>query len=157
MSCYCYNLLVSDHSTFLKSTFEDLGGPGTPNYCAEWLTTYSLAQFIVYGSALLVVGINMVAQEIFILVAQFERQWNSALENQSIFTLIFMQQFTNIGIILIFTDRNFLNQMEFDSDWYIQIGTQICFTMVIQTFSTKGSDLGRILFHLALRFFDRGF
>jgi len=50
------------------------------------------------------VTINVIAQEIFIFTAQQEKQYNTALENQSIFTLIFIQQYINIGIVLIFSD-----------------------------------------------------
>ena len=81
MSCFCYSSLIKDKTAFFDMNFQDLGGPDAPNYCSEWFTRYSWAQFIVYGSALLVVLINMIAQEIFIIVAQNEKQYNMALEN----------------------------------------------------------------------------
>ena len=66
-------------------------------------------------------------------MAKNEKQIYSAHENQSIFEYIFYQSYINIGIILIFTDLNakFLQYREFDTFWYIEIGSQLCFTMIV--------------------------
>ena len=36
-----------------------------------------------------------------------------------------------IGIVLMFTDEDFVRYKEFDTQWYIAIGSSICFTMVV--------------------------
>lgn len=91
------------------------------------------------------------------LTAQYEKQPSTALENKSIFELIFYQQFVNIGIILVLADTRFLRKGDFGTEWYISIGSSLCLTMVAQTFSTKGSDMFRIFCHLLYRYYDRGF
>lgn len=112
---------------------------------------------IILASSLIVVGINLVAQEIFVLTAQYEKQPSTAAENRSIFELIFYQQFVNIGIILVLADTRFLRSGDLGTEWYVSIGSSLCLTMVAQTFSTKGSDMFRIFCHFLYRYYDRGF
>jgi len=58
---------------------------------------------------------------------------------------------------MLIADRHWSFGSEFDTEWYIAIGSSICFTMLVQSFSTKGSDIFRILLHVLQRFYDRGF
>lgn len=141
MACFCYEQLLKDSANFVKNSVDFSEFGSKDKYCLDWLAKYSMSRIFLLGSSSIVIIINVIAQELFILTSRFERQVTTATENQSIFKLLFIQQFINIGIVLIMTDTNFHENYRFDSEWYVQTGSQLCFTMVVQTFSTKGSDL----------------
>lgn len=105
--------------------FTEFGDGNSKAYCLEWLKDYTFFTVVYRSSFLIVVILNFVAQEFFIVVARMEGQMYSAQENHSIFQYIFCQSFINIGINLIFTDERteFLKYMYFDTNWYLEVGT----------------------------------
>ena len=99
--------------------------------------------------------INVSSTFLFIALARFESQEETTLMNQSIFMLIFFQQFAAIGVVQIFSETN-ISSFQFNVPWYMGVGSALCFTMTLNMISTKASEVGIMCLKLVHRCFDRG-
>jgi hypothetical protein len=85
-------------------------------------------------------------------LAKAEGHETLTIQNRTVFFLIFVQQFTSIGVVQIFTETNFEG---FNITWYMTVGSSLCVSMMFNIFSTKLSELGNMFLILFTRCWDR--
>ena len=72
-------------------------------YCITWLKEYGKIQAQIVSFTLLVILINFIGQQIIIFACKNESNTSAVEESQSIFELVFFQQYICIGIVFLMT------------------------------------------------------
>lgn len=95
----------------------------------------------------------MLSTFLFIYLAKQENNKTLTIQNQRIFSLIFVQQFISVAIVQVYTEQDF----KFDTIWFSSVGTTLCMTVLINIFSTKVTDLLKVIKTFGKRLYDRFF
>lgn len=98
----------------------------------------------------------MIAEKLHIILAHNEKHYSSASEDYSLFTLLFIETYIGLGIILVFVDKNYGFNINLDQDWFFYNGTTLYLIMTAYIFSNKTIDIFEILYAKMIRFYDRG-
>ena len=147
MYCYCQTEMQTDFMNLFDLTFED-----NKMHCNEWWEEYKFVAIMMLVPSFFVQFMNLISMPLFIWLAQLEGQPTQSKENESIFILIFAQQFVNISIIQIFSEANFQG---FDTPWFMTVGSSLCFAMIMNIVSSKASETSILILNVFLRCIDR--
>ncbi len=78
MHCYCKAMFIKDKSFKAMdipfTNFTKDGKPDKTLYCQQWFYNYAFQNFMVVGTSLVVVVINIVASTILTLIVSIEKQ-----------------------------------------------------------------------------------
>ena len=151
MFCYCYNELTNNPFDFNEIDFTDIGQPDEEKYCDRFFDYFRIIQVYQSIPAGIIQVINIISTFIFIFMAKLEGQYTKTIMNNSIFNMIFLQEFFCVGVVQIYTEP----YKNFDVLWYMVAGTGLCLAMCISIFSTKASELGAMMITLLKRCLDR--
>ena len=100
--------------------------------------------------------LTVIAEKIHIILAHNEKHYSSASENYSLFTLLFIETYIGLGILLVFVDEKNGFNMNLDQDWFFYNGATLHLIMTAYIFSNKTIDILEIMFAGMKRFYDRG-
>jgi hypothetical protein len=151
MFCFCYNELVNDPFKFSAIDFTEFGDPAAEKTCDRFLGYFRIIQLYQSIPAAMIQFINIVSTFIFIFMAKLEGRYTKTIMNNSIFNMIFLQEFMCVGVVQIYTEP----YKNFDVLWYMVAGTGLCYAMCISIFSTKASELVSMMIKLLQRCYDR--
>ncbi len=152
MGCFCVNIMIDIIAT--EGVFD--GSETLMNeyaVCETFAQQYTIAQFLVVGAAGLVTVINVVLKATIKGMASFEHHASLSEETKAISSQIAITLFVNTAIIIMavnaYIEFDVLNAFgllqgtadDFDFSWYVNVGTAIITTMVINAITPHMSPL----------------
>ncbi|KAL4456640.1 hypothetical protein ABPG74_000747 [Tetrahymena malaccensis] len=159
--CYCKTQINEIFSGSLSQPYKGI--------CNDWLTSYTLSQFLPYAAVLCIVVINVIIQFLFQALSQFEK--HKLLDDQlkSFIIKTFVAQFINTGLILLLTNINFdittTGAMQFlfggnyddlSPEWFKNVGTVIILTLLINVVTAPMVSCFFVFLRALFKCCDRG-
>jgi hypothetical protein len=137
--------------------------------CVDWQFAYEFNFYLVIIAGAMIGMINVVCVVIFEMVAGFELCRSYAEMSGLQFTRIFIIQYMNICLVLIFADMSVGYTYEeigaiiltgkyrdFDSAWYFDVGAKITFAMLTNSIAPFFGRLAHVFVSILLRLLNRG-
>jgi hypothetical protein len=170
LHCYCRHWLEENGE--VASTFKEFKTVApqlevTP--CKDWEFAYNFSFYLIIIAGAMISMINVVCVVIFELVANFELCRDYAELSNLQFLRIFIIQYLNICLVLIFADMSVGytydeigyiilvgKYKDFDSAWYFDVGAKITFAMVTNSIAPFGGRLAHPIVSILLRLLNRG-
>lgn len=174
MHCFCLSKFGSDPAGFLKIRFEsaDPSDPTPKFYCEDWALSFFTQKFLVFGTSMIVVIINVIFCVIFELISRLEKHHTQNEQTLATFSKITVLQFVNISCIVLLINLTFKGSedyslfralpvlrgdySDFTVQWYNNVGATLCVTLTINIVTVH---IGKMLWcglRACLRCRDRG-
>lgn len=174
MHCFCLSKLASDPAGFINIRFEsvDPTSPEPKYYCKDWAYSYFTQRFLVFGTSVIIVIINVVICFIFELISRVEKHHTQNEQTLATFAKITVLQFINISLIVLLINftipgaeqETLLGILpvlrgeysDFTVQWYHNVGATLCVTLTISIISVHIGKMLWCCLRASLRCRDRG-
>ena len=143
------------------------------DWCVKYVYEYGQITGLTFGSVMLVIVINMVLKAFMKRLVKFERPLSKSGYSVSLSTKLFIVQLINTAVILLIVNGN-LNAMgvtdqtitvgglifvgdhdDFNSNWYVVVGSSLVLTMIVNLLTPTYSPLGNCVTRGMKRVSDR--
>ena len=172
LHCYClkaYNEnggdITSTYADFLKKDPNLVESP-----CVEWKFAFVYNFYLVIIAGAMIGILNSICVAIFEIIVIFEKCQTYMEFTKAQFERIFIVQYLNIALVLIFADFSLGyaeselglpilvgKHKDFDTAWFYDVGAKISFAMVTNSVSSFFGRLAHPLISIALRYYERDF
>lgn len=155
MGCYC-----DEHTTvwalwtliphnFNEISEEKLGKSDYWNYCGWLKLLWFLKEILLFFIKTSAVFINEIVAGFFLYLGKFQKKHTKIEEQETAFIQIFVQEFINMGIIVLATSFDYIGFKQamlgaiappqkvfdgFEPNWYMSYGNKICTFVFLSSF-----------------------
>ena len=155
MGCYCLQEMKKHPTHFMKIDFSDINSKDQTLYCEQWFYAYGTQNLIKYGSPVVIAVINLLVTLIFDGLGDFMKSPTVNQRTSSTFKKITVIQYFNIAVLTLLINMkvnvDFIDgwpvfngdYKDFDVSWYKNIGAQLSFTLLLNTFSPHVSKIAQ--------------
>lgn len=170
LHCYCRTWLETNGEVLSSlAEFQTVAPELVESPCKEWRFAWDFSFYLIIIAGAMIGMINVVCVVIFEMIAAFELCRDHAELSNLQFLRIFIIQYMNICLVLVFADMSVGytydeigviilvgKYKDFDSAWYFDVGAKITFAMVTNSIAPFGGRLAHPFVSILLRLLNRG-
>jgi hypothetical protein len=106
MGCYCQSSYASDPIGSINLQFTDIDKADKKYYCYDWLLSIFYQSFLLYGGAVMVAIINIIATNIFECTSFLIGGHTVVEETFTKFRNILIMMFINTSVVIVLVNFN---------------------------------------------------